>query len=275
MILREIYARCIVSKSKVFNYAINPYIGCQHSCTYCYARFMKRFTGHKEPWGEFIDVKINAPDLIFPSDAKKYRKKYITIGSVTDPYHEIERKYELTRKILQKLIPIQPIIDIITKSDLVLRDIDLLKQFDDAIVLISLSMMDENLRKQLEPNAPSMQRRISALKELHKAGIKTSLFISPIFPEITEWKEMIDLTKDFVTEYWIENLNFYPSIQQDIYAFLRKNKPELVKKYEEIFSKGSKYWDNLTQEIKEYCKKSKVRASIAFHHGKKTKIIEV
>ena len=64
MIIREIYARSILSKSKVFDYVINPYIGCQHGCAYCYARFMKRFTGHKEPWGEFVDVKINAPDLL-------------------------------------------------------------------------------------------------------------------------------------------------------------------------------------------------------------------
>jgi len=275
MKIKEINVKSIITKTNLpaGDYVINPYVGCLHGCKYCYARFMKRFTGHSEPWGEFIDVKLNAPDLI-PTDVKKYKGKYITIGSVTDPYQEIERKYELTRKILNKLIPLQPKIDIITKSDLVLRDIDLLKQFDDAIVLISLSMLNEQLRKQLEPNAPSIERRINALKELHKAGIKTSLFISPIFPEITDWKKMINQTKGFVTEYWFENLNLYPSIQDNIYSFLRKNKPELVKKYEEIYSKDSKYWHKIEQEIINYCKKNKIKANIAFHHGKTTKITE-
>ena len=64
MIVREVYTKSILSRSKVFDYVVNPYIGCEHACTYCYARFMKRFTGHREPWGEFVDVKINAPDLL-------------------------------------------------------------------------------------------------------------------------------------------------------------------------------------------------------------------
>lgn len=264
MKVREIKAKSIIMKSNLpeGDYVINPYIGCEHGCKYCYARFMKRFTNHPEPWGEFVDVKINALELI---KNKKYDKKYITISSVCDPYQPIEKKYELTKKILEKLIPLQPHIDILTKSDLVIRDIGLLKQFKDSMVAMSFSMLDENLRKQLEPGAPSADKKIAALKELYKNNIHTVVFISPLFPEITEWKEIILKTKDFVHEFWFENLNLYPSIQDNIYSFLRKNKPELIEKYKEIYSNND-YWNKMESEIRKFCTENDIKYRIYFHH---------
>ncbi|GAF67208.1 unnamed protein product [marine sediment metagenome] len=231
---------------------------------------MKRFTGHTEPWGEFVDVKINAPDLI-PADTNKYKGKSIAIGSVTDPYQPLERKYKITRKILKKLIPLQPHLDILTKSDLVLRDIDLLKQFKHCVVGISLSFLDDKVRKELEPLAPPTDRRINTLKELYKAKIQTAAFISPIFPELTGWQEIINRTKGFVDEYWFENLNLYPSIRGNVYDFLRKHRPNLVEKYKEIYSKDSDYWREEEKKIKEFCRKNKINCRIYFHHKKSTK----
>lgn len=202
MKIQEIKAKSIITKTKLpeGDYVINPYTGCIHSCIYCYARFMKRFTGHTEPWGKFVDIKINAPDLI-PENTNKYKNKSIIIGSVTDPYQPIERKYKLTRKILSKLIPLQPHLDILTKSDLILRDIDLLKQFKHCIASISISLLDDKIRKELEPLAPPVNKRINALKKLHKAKIQTTAFISPIFPETTDWQEIINKTEKFTNEY--------------------------------------------------------------------------
>jgi len=137
-------------------------------------------TGHTEPWGFFVDVKINAPDLI-PKDTNKYRGKFITISSVTDPYQPIEGKYKLTRKIIERLIPLQPKLDLITKSDLVVRDIDLLKQFKNCTITLSFSVTDEKLRKQIELLSSTAEQKINALKELHNAKIPTALFVSPIF----------------------------------------------------------------------------------------------
>src|SRR3972149_4173549 len=97
MITKEVYAKTILSNSKVFDYTINPYIGCEHGCTYCYARFIKRFTGHKEPWGEFVDVKINAPTLLQREKPRKLPEKLRLSGS-TEVYQPPEKKYELTRK---------------------------------------------------------------------------------------------------------------------------------------------------------------------------------
>jgi len=267
MKIKEIQAKSIIVKSNLpeADFVINPYIGCMHGCKYCYARFMKRFTNHAEPWGSFSDVKINAPDLI-PKDANKYKNKSIVIGSVTDPYQPIERKYKLTRKILEKLMPLQPHLSLMTKSDLVIGDIDLFKQFKDCFVAISLSVLDDKTRKELEPLASSADKRINALKNLHKANIPTALFISPIFPEITDWEKIINETKSFVDEYWFENLNLYPSIKGEIYGFLRKNKPELMEKYKSIYSKDSDYWKREEKKIEEFCKKNKINFRIYFHH---------
>jgi len=103
MIVNEKKSRTILSRSKVSDYTINPYVGCEHGCTYCYARFMKRFTGHKEPWGEFIDVKINAASLL-EHEIRKKRVGRVWISGICDPYQPIEQKYELTRKCLKILL---------------------------------------------------------------------------------------------------------------------------------------------------------------------------
>jgi DNA repair photolyase len=100
MIVKELCAKTILSKSKVLDYTINPFIGCEHGCTYCYARFMKRFTGHREDWGQFVDVKINAPSLL-QHEIRKNRIGRVWISGLGDPYQPLEAKYKLTRRCLE------------------------------------------------------------------------------------------------------------------------------------------------------------------------------
>ena len=102
MTVKEIQAKAIGSVSKIYPYVINPYSGCQHACSYCYPRFMKRFTGHKESWSEFVDVKINAPELLMKKTGKK-RPGKVRISGVCDPYQPLEKKYQLTRRCLEML----------------------------------------------------------------------------------------------------------------------------------------------------------------------------
>ena len=263
--ITEKNVKSILSKTKLgSDFVINPYTGCMHKCIYCYARFMQKYSNHNEPWGSFLDIKINAPELI--KNNTKCTHKSILISSVTDPYQPIEIRYQLTRKILKKLIPLQPKLQIITKSDLVLRDMDLLKQFKNCEIAISLSCADESLSKQLEPLAISPIRRISALKQLRENSIKTIVFISPIFPEISDWKGIVKTTKSFVDEYWFENLNLYHFIKKNVYDFLKKFNPRLIKIYDEIYSKKSDYWIKTEQEIKEFCDKEKIIGKIYFHY---------
>ena len=154
MKIREIKTKSIITKSNLpdADLVINPYIGCEYACKYCYADFMRRFSGHgSEDWGSFIDVKINAPDTINPKKIKK--DSLILVGSVTDPYQPLEKKYQLTKRCLEILLESQPRIEILTKSALILRDISLLQRFKNLRVGISIGILDERLSKQLEPRA--------------------------------------------------------------------------------------------------------------------------
>ena len=262
----EKHVKSIFSSTKLdSDFVVNPYTGCMHNCIYCYARFMRKYSGHNEPWGSFVDVKINAPELI--KIDKKYADKSILISSVTDPYQPLENKYKLTRKILEKLITLRPNLQIITKSDLVLRDIDLLKKFKNCEVAISLSCLDERINKQLEPLASSPGKRINVLKQLHENSIKTALFISPIFPVLSDWEELIKRTKLSVDEYWFENLNLYSFIRNNVYNFLRKSDPDLIKTYNQIYFKKNDYWKIVEQKIKDFCAKEKIIGRIYFHHN--------
>ena len=205
MIVREIYARSILSKSRVFDYTINPYTGCQHGCTYCYARFMKRTTGHKEPWGEFVDVKINAPDLL-QQEIDKKKLGRVWISGVCDPYQPIETRYELTKKCLEILVQYDWPITIQTKSALVLRDIELLKGTNKIEVGLTVTTGDDSIRRLFEPNAPSIKARVRALEKLHLAGIRTFAMIAPMLPESEELVAMLKGKVDYIL---VDRMNYH------------------------------------------------------------------
>lgn len=268
MKIKEIKAKSILTKSGLpgVDFVINPYIGCTHSCKYCYADFMKRFTGHSnEKWGEFVDIKVNAPDKLIPSKIPK--GDLILFGSVTDSYQPIEAKYKITRKCLQKLLATQPKIEILTKSPLIIRDIDLLKQFKNLRVGVSIGILDEKSAKELEPCVVSPKQRLYILKQLNKAGIKTYLFISPIFPEISDVSKLINLAKDYVDEIYFENLNIRVNNRKSILNFIKKNNPELEELYKSL-PKNKTYWNNLKKNIIKECKDKKLKYKIFFNHGK-------
>ena len=190
MIIKEIQSKAILSVSKVYPYVINPYTGCQHDCSYCYARFMKRFTGHKEPWGQFVDVKVNAPDLLRVEVTRK-RKDRVWISGVCDPYQPLEAKYKLTRQCLEILAQNDWPVTVQTRSPLVLRDLDVLKKGQDFEVGLSITTAEDGIRKLFEPNAPPIQARVRALDELHQAGIRTFVMIAPILPKAEGLAEIL------------------------------------------------------------------------------------
>jgi len=179
MMVEEIYAKTILSKSKVSDYTINPYIGCEHGCSYCYARFMKRFTGHKEEWGKFVDVKINAPSLL-QREIRNKRVGKVWVSGMCDPYQPLEKRYELTKCCLEILLRHGWPVTIQTKSPLVLRDMEVLRRFRGVEVGFTITTADENIRKIFEPNSPPIKERIEALGKLHSAGIKTFAMIAPL-----------------------------------------------------------------------------------------------
>lgn len=183
LIVKKIKVKSVLTRSGIpgVDYCINPYVGCFHGCRYCYATFMKRFTGHTEAWGSFVDVKVNSPEVLQRQLQRKARGR-VMISSVTDAYQPIEAKYKLTRKCLEVLLQYQFPVDILTKSPLVLRDLDLIKEFKDIEVGITVTTNDEKIRKVFEPKAPSITARINTLKKLHNNGINTYAFIGPVLP---------------------------------------------------------------------------------------------
>ena len=250
------------SKLPASDYVINPYVGCPHGCKYCYASFMKRFTGHTEEWGTFIDIKKCDKKI----SAKKLENKSLFLSSVTDCYNSFEEKYKITRGILEQLKDINCSIGISTKSKLILRDLDLLKQFKSLTVSMSVNTLDENFRSDMD-NASSIQDRLSALKELHDNGINTVLFMSPIFPYITDFKAIIEQTHTYINEYWFENLNLRGDYKSRILSYVQQKYPALYDCYRNIYINNDKsYWAELSEEIKIYCDKNSVKYINYFYH---------
>ncbi len=239
MNLKEIQSKTILSTSKVYDYVINPYVGCQHACTYCYAKFMKRFSGHKEPWGQFVDVKINAADLLKVEINKKKRAK-VWISGVCDPYQPLERKFGLTRKCLEILAQNDWPVVVQTRSPLVLRDLDILKMGKYFEVGFSITTADDGIRKLFEPNAPPIQERLSALGELHRSGIKTFAMIAPILPGAEELPEYLEGKVDYIL---LDRMNYNYAVW-------------VYKKYGLEDKLSDEFFDGATREITYACKQS-------------------
>lgn len=246
--IKTIYVKNILSKSNlpVCEYSVNPYVGCTHGCKYCYASFMKRFTGHTEPWGTFLDVK-EWPTIKHP---EKYAGRELFIGSVTDPYNPQEETFGRTRELLLQLKGSGANISIATKSDLVLRDLELIKSFPDARVSWSINTLDEDFRKDMD-EAVSIERRLAAMEAFHRAGVRTTCFISPIFPGITDAEAIIRRAKDHCNLVWLENLNLRGSFRTVIMEYINEKYPLLLPLYREIYDrKNMSYWESLDETLR-------------------------
>lgn len=250
LIVKEIETKNVLTQSNlpVSDYSVNPYVGCAHACKYCYASFMKRFTGHSEPWGAFVDVK-HWPPILRP---ERYAGKELFIGSVTDPYQPLEETCKRTRALLEQMQGSGCKISIATKSDLVLRDLDLIKTFPDARVSWSINTLDEDFRKEMD-EAVSIERRLAAMKAFHDAGVRTTCFISPIFPGITDPPAIIRRAKAHCNLIWLENLNLRGSYKAVILGYIREKHPDLLALYQAIYQRNDRaYWALLDAQLREF-----------------------
>ena len=246
-IIRTVKVKSVVTKSNlpVCDFAVNPYVGCTHACKYCYACFMKKFTRHAEEWGTFLDVKIW--DEI--KNPKRYAGKSFFMSSVTDPYNPQEETYRRTRAFLETFQGVDIHLSLQTKSDLILRDLDLIRTFKNVRVGFSINTLDENFKDDMD-NAVPIARRLAAMKTLHAAGIRTTCFISPIFPGITDVPAIIDATKNFCNLVWLENLNLRGNFKPKIVAYVKEKYPKLVPLYDAIYRrKDMRYWAQLNDTV--------------------------
>ena len=245
ILIRNVETKNIMTKSNlpVGGYSVNPYVGCTHGCKYCYASFMKRFTGHTEPWGTFLDVK-HWREI---KNSQKYRGQRVVIGSVTDGYLPQEEQFQNTRKLLEQLKDSGAEIIICTKSDLVVRDIDLLREMGKVTVSWSINTLDEEFRADMD-KAVSIERRLAAMKQVYDAGIRTVCFISPVFPGITDFEAIFQRAKDQCDLVWLENLNLRGGFKQEILDYIGEKYPHLVPLYHAIYSKKDRSYFRALEE---------------------------
>ena len=245
ILIRNIETKNVMTKSNlpVGGYSVNPYVGCTHACKYCYASFMKRFTGHSEEWGTFLDVK----DWGVIKNPQKYKGQRVVIGSVTDGYNPQKEEFENTRKLLFQLKDSGAEILICTKSDLVVRDIDLLKDMGHVTVSWSVNTLDEAFKDDMD-KAVSIERRIRAMKEVDDAGIRTVCFVSPVFPGITDFEAIFERVKDQCDLFWLENLNLRGGFKKDIMDYIAGKHPELVPLYDKIYNKKDRSYFEMLEK---------------------------
>lgn len=165
-----------------FDYTLNPYVGCQFGCSYCFAAFFVADEGKRSAWGSWVEVKENAAQVL--RAAKDLGGKRIFLGTATDPYQPIEQRTELTRSLLEVLAGLerQPIVSIQTRSPLVVRDLDVLERFENVSVGMSITTDSESVRRRFEPSCASLDRRIEAVSALREAGIPVRVSMSPLLP---------------------------------------------------------------------------------------------
>ncbi len=227
MRVREILCKSALVKSGItgVDFVLNPYTGCEHGCVYCYASFMLRFRPHPEPWGAFVDVKVNFAELL-RKELRRAGDGEIMLSSVTDPYQPVEAEYKITRSCLEALQEMQesrndfalgvPPVSILTKSDLVTRDIDILSGMRTVQVGMTITTPDDGLSGLLEPRAPVSSRRFRALENLSKKGIFTWAFAGPLIPYYSDGAGSIRklfgrFREAGVQRVLVDRMNMYPA----------------------------------------------------------------
>ena len=242
--ITEIQAKSIVTPTQVpsADYVINPYTGCQFACMYCFASFMGRFVGEtNENWGKYVYVKTNAVELM-QKDILKLLKKNphpkIVMSTVTDPYQGVEKKYRLTRGILETFVKhnYQGRVGILTKSPMILDDLELLKQLSNVEVGLSITTTDDKMSRYLEVQAPLASARLRTLKKLNDAGIPTYVFVGPFLPHMTLKPELIDklfseIKKTGTTDIKIEYLNLPKYVRTKMNKMLESESKEIQEVY--------------------------------------------
>lgn len=266
MEFKEIQVKNILVKCGIpgIDYVINPYVGCRFACIYCYASFMGRFVGKKvQDWGSYVYAKVNAPDLLRKDLQKLENKgegKEIFISSVTDPYQGIEAKYKLTRQCLEILADygFLGVVSILTKSNLVTRDIDAFKKLKHVVVGLTITSTDDSISRYFEKYAPPVTSRLEALKILNENGIKTYAFIGPLLPHFVareqELEKLFQKLKEVGTkDIFIEHLNLSKYIRNRLSLEMKDADKEIVNTF--YSSQSKTYREKLEEMINKLVRK--------------------
>jgi len=268
--ISEITCKSALGESRLpgYDYCLNPYVGCSHACVYCYARSYALRRGRRDAWGSYVDVKANIVDVLAKEARRSLRRGVVGISTLTDAYQAIESARCLTQRCLKVLLENGFQATIQTKSDLVLRDIDLLASHAGGVsVGVTITTLDEDLARRIEPGASDPERRIEVLSRMRSAGIGTWAFVGPILPHLTDdglW-ELLDVARSLnVGEVLFDRLNMRPGVWPSISSFLQSDYPELLPKYREIFYGDSDFYGPLKERIMEEATARGLKYSICY-----------
>ena len=259
----EIAARSILNRTKPnmpFQWTINPYRGCEFGCKYCYARYTHEFMEMAPADFEDKIYAKSAGALLLRQELRKVgAKEHIALGTATDPYQPAERRFERTRAILEVFAgEIGRYLGITTKSDLVVRDLELLREIARQNVLgvnLTITTLDEKLARQLEPRAPRPALRLEAVEKLSRAGIRTAVFPNPIMPGLTDSDRSLDRLAKAARDHGAQSfgggpLFLMPSAQAVFLPFLEQQFPQLAPRYRERFERSAYLDKSYKDELK-------------------------
>jgi len=257
MKISEIKCKTALSQSQLpgLDYSLNPYMGCQHNCCYCYVPNVLRI--ERQEWGSFVKIKTNIPNIL-SKELKNKKPGVVGISTVTDPYQPVEKKYKLTRYCLEQFLIHEFPVHIQTKSDLVTRDIDIISKIKNVEVMFSIGTINDSERKILEPNSAPIQNRLKAMREISERGIKTSVFFGPVYPSIKK-ENLFDIINTFleyeVKEIMVDKFNLKPGILQ----ILKEKIPGDINSVSDTF-----YFKEMYKEIDHICSKKNIKTVLAF-----------
>lgn len=236
--LTEVQAKSILNKSGITDWTVNCYSGCEHGCLYCYARFATRFSHPRERWGSFVDVKVNAPQVL-EREVRRKRVGRVFMSSVCDGWQPVEEKYGLTRQCLEILLQHGFPITILTKSALAGRDLDLLTGKNGVDFGVTVTTVNESFSKLFEPKSSPPAERLGLVEEAKKKGITTYVLLGPLMPHLSDTEESLRSLLNAVREvgadyFYIDRLNPRYGVWPSLRGLLQERFPHLTEEYKKI-----------------------------------------
>jgi DNA repair photolyase len=247
----EVHAKSVLNRvperSRMpFRWTVNPYRGCSHACTYCFARPTHRYLGFDagRDFEREIVVKVNAPEVLRMELARpSWRHEHVALGTNTDPYQWVEGRYRLMEGIWEALRDAGNPCSVLTKSPLLLRDLELMLQIAERAsftACLSIPTLDEKAWRATEPHTPSPRARLEAVAELNRAGIPTGVLIAPLMPGINDAPAQVELLLEQAAEAGARSiggaaLHLRGEVRDVFMGWLRSRRPDLVPRYEKLY----------------------------------------
>jgi DNA repair photolyase len=231
--------KSVLNKSGLADYAVNCYTGCAHGCVYCYARFASRFTHPGESWGSYVDVKVNAPQIL-ARELKRKTPGTVMLSSVCDAWQPAETRYGLTRQCLEMLTAYHFRIRTLTKNALAARDLDILAGAEDVDFGVTITSLDPALCQVIEPTASPPEKRLELLRQAKEKGLTTYAFIGPLLPHLSDGEENITALLKAIKEvgvdyFYVDKLNLRYGVWPALLKLLREHRPDLITEYRKTF----------------------------------------